>query len=107
MHIDEPINNITIAVVAEESSKICGSLGKVISLYIKPKIKLYSTAMAEASVAVKIPVTIPPITTTSIKRLGKASMNVLPTCLKLLRLPTLYFSFLPKKLPRSLKKARS
>ena len=32
IHIDEPINNITIAVVAEESNNICGNFGKVISL---------------------------------------------------------------------------
>ena len=47
--------------------------------------------MAEASVAVKIPATIPPITTTNNIKLGKASTNLLKNSLKPTNLSVGYF----------------
>jgi hypothetical protein len=47
--------------VEDESNNILGKLFTLISLYIKPKIRVYKTAIADASVAVNMPETIPPI----------------------------------------------
>ena len=67
------------------------------SRYTNESTKQYSTAIPEASVAVKTPVTIPPITTTNSNKLGKASKKVLSIVPKLLRSPAGYFFFLIQK----------
>jgi hypothetical protein len=51
----------------------------VISRYRKASTPEYSTATAAASVAVKIPATMPPMTTTSRNRLGRAAKSFITT----------------------------
>ena len=51
-----------------------------------PRTRAYKTAIAEASVAVKRPITIPPITINSNNKLGKASIKLETTSLILLLL---------------------
>src|SRR5690554_1663471 len=75
--IDAATNNITIPVVLTDRRIISGKCLIEISLYINAKTKEYKTAIAEASVAVKNPATIPPITTISINKLGSASSSFL------------------------------
>lgn len=91
--MDAPIKSITTAVVAEELRRMPCRLLIEISLYKKPSTRVYNTAIADASVAVKIPVTIPPITNTNKNKLGTASTKVLNTSLNELLLPILYFFF--------------
>ena len=48
IHIEAPISSITIAVVSIDSNKTFGIPLTVNSLYIKPKTRVYKTAIAEA-----------------------------------------------------------
>ena len=76
--IDErPIMNVIIPVVLAASRTILGMSLILNALYISDNTVAYTTAIAEPSVAVKIPPRIPPITITISKRLGIACQNVL------------------------------
>src|SRR5690606_41924243 len=78
MPIEVPISSITMAVVPTVLSKIPGRSLGLISLYTTiAKIRLYTTATAEASVAVKTPIIIPPMTITSNNKLGNALKKLL------------------------------
>lgn len=75
--IDErPIMNVMIPVVFADSITILGISFILNDLYISESAVAYTTAIAEPSVAVKIPQRIPPITITISKRLGIACQNV-------------------------------
>ena len=66
--IDErPIMNVIIPVVLAASRTILGISLSLNALYISDNTVAYTTAIAEPSVAVKTPITIPPITS-NIKR---------------------------------------
>ena len=75
MAIDVHIKNITTAVVLALVSKISEKSLTLTSPYIRAKIAAYKTAITEASVAVKIPATIPPTTTTNNNKLKKAFLK--------------------------------
>ena len=96
MLIEVAINNITIAVVSELFNKMEGRFFNFISPYIKDKTKVYTTAIADASVAVNTPTTIPPITTTKSIKLGNAARNFVPSSLALVGSPGLRLCFLIK-----------
>ena len=79
IHIDAPIKSITTEVVFIDFKITFGKLSIDISLYIKLNIRLYSTAIADASVGVKTPKIIPPTTIKSNIKLGKALKNSIET----------------------------
>ena len=86
--IDEsPIINVMIPVVLAASRTILGMSLILKALYISDNTVAYTTAIAEPSVAVKIPPRIPPITITISKRLGIACQNVLRATLTGTALP--------------------
>ena len=89
MHIEAPIKSKTIAVVSIDCKNTFGNFSKESSLYKNPKIIEYITAIAEASVAVNIPVIIPPITIINKNKLGIASINEYIISIKLDFSPTL------------------
>lgn len=77
--IDErPIMNVIIPVVLAASRTILGISLSLNALYISDNTVAYTTAIAEPSVAVKIPPRIPPITIT----ISKKAWDCLPECLK-------------------------
>lgn len=73
--IEVQIKNMTTAVVFALDNKTLGKSVVFISPYIKARIAAYSTAITDASVAVKTPATIPPTTTTNNKRLKNAFLK--------------------------------
>jgi hypothetical protein len=70
------MSNIIIPVVFAESRTISIKSSKVIFLYAIDRIKAYTTAIQEASVAVKTPATIPPTHINNIKRAGIDSNTI-------------------------------
>ena len=75
---DTPIRNTTIALIFADSTKIFIIFLKFRFLYKSPSIKEYTTDIAEPSVAVNTPATIPPITTIIRPKEGRAAIVALP-----------------------------
>src|SRR5690554_2419467 len=85
------ISSITMLVVFTVLMRMSGRSLIRTSLYRKAKMRQETTATADASVAVNIPAMIPPMTTTSMRRLGMAEINFLSPSLKPIASPTGYF----------------
>ena len=75
---ETPIKNTTIALILADSTKIFIIFLKFRFLYRSPRIKEYTTEIADPSVAVNTPITIPPITTTISPKDGRAAKVALP-----------------------------